>query len=359
MAVESQVGDNDPSTASRLSPPFIRIRAPEERLEDMYAPPPPHTALRLYSDRLSSRTLTPAMLFNRMIACFSPSVPASLRSTWVQHGGSLTHSKHDFHQANVFFCAGTHDPWLQESLIVRHARWISKSVSERFMVPVSKYLLDDQFDLTKIEPAPLIAPASLSLRRELATTVPKLNANTLKRPLGSENHDESCTEIDIRPLKRARIQPAPSPSPSPPQLAIPVPRTPVQLASLFPVVATRTRFYPSPANSSPLKTPNRPNPNLTPRTPKASAPSAASTFALSTLLPPCLCSRSRVPASLAPVEPTTVQLPDSISRMSPTPIKPRPTIAALLRVPRATACVFAVYESYREKEFSCEKITPP
>ncbi|KAJ7876302.1 hypothetical protein B0H13DRAFT_2668725 [Mycena leptocephala] len=173
------------------------------------------------------------MLFNRMIACFSPSVPASLRSTWVQHGGSLTHSKHDFHQANVFFCAGTHDPWLQEllsrSLIVRHARWISKSVSERFMVPVSKYLLDDQFDLTKIEPAPLIAPASLNaltsnqpLRvsdEELATTVPKLNANTLKRPLGSENHDESCTEIDIRPLKRARIQPAPSPSPSPPQLA--------------------------------------------------------------------------------------------------------------------------------------------
>ncbi|KAJ7876303.1 hypothetical protein B0H13DRAFT_2347762 [Mycena leptocephala] len=32
------------------------------------------------------------------------------------------------------------------------------------------------------------------------------------------------------------------------------------------------------------------------------------------------------------------------------PIKPRPTIAALLRVPRATACVFAVYESYREKD---------
>jgi hypothetical protein len=56
MVVESQVGDNDPSAAStifehvsasrllkvgRLSPPFIRIRAPEESLEDVYAPPPP------------------------------------------------------------------------------------------------------------------------------------------------------------------------------------------------------------------------------------------------------------------------------------------------------------------------------
>ncbi|KAJ6485771.1 hypothetical protein C8R45DRAFT_281725 [Mycena sanguinolenta] len=160
------------------------------------------------------------MLFGGKLACFSPSVDASLRSAWVNDGGAVTTSKQEFYQTNLFFCNGTQDPWLQEllsrSLIVRDARWISKSVSERFAVPVSKYLLDDQFDLAKIEPvANLLTPTSKPSNQPLACPdgPQKMTAkpNILKRAFGSENHDESSTEIDLRPLKRARTQPVPSP----------------------------------------------------------------------------------------------------------------------------------------------------
>ncbi|KAJ7230571.1 hypothetical protein GGX14DRAFT_5791 [Mycena pura] len=81
------------------------------------------------------------MLFHGL-GCFSPLVDASLRTAWVRHGGSIARSNQDFFRSQFFFCAGPHDPWLKESIIVRHAQWISKSVSEQFLVPVSKYILD-------------------------------------------------------------------------------------------------------------------------------------------------------------------------------------------------------------------------
>ncbi|KAF7370957.1 BRCT domain-containing protein [Mycena sanguinolenta] len=218
------------------------------------------------------------MLFGGKLACFSPSVDASLRSAWVNHGGAVTSSKQEFYQTNFFFCNGTQDPWLQEllsrSLIVRDARWISKSVSERFAVPVSKYLLDDQFDLTKIEPAVqtpsnLFTPTSKLLTANRPLACPEgpqkiaAKPNILKRGFASENHDDSCTSIDLRPFKRARTQPV-----LPPQLVNQTsdPRIQSPAVVLFPHRAARTNiFYPSPANSSPLKTPSK----AVPRAPKS------------------------------------------------------------------------------------------
>jgi len=86
----------------------------------------------------TSKPLSWSGVLNRMIlvippACFSPSVPAFVRKLWgertrffstqlVQHlpvfevrnGGTLTHTKADFYQANFFFCAGMDDGWLNE-----------------------------------------------------------------------------------------------------------------------------------------------------------------------------------------------------------------------------------------------------
>ncbi|KAJ7272607.1 hypothetical protein B0H12DRAFT_1091254 [Mycena haematopus] len=79
--------------------------------------------------------------------------------------------------------------------------------------------------------------------------------NTLKRAFDSENHDESSAEIDLRPLKRARTQPILSP-----QVVSQTSAARIQspAAALFPTRAALTDiFYPSPANSSPLKTPNK------------------------------------------------------------------------------------------------------
>ncbi|KAJ7132247.1 hypothetical protein C8R44DRAFT_902350, partial [Mycena epipterygia] len=195
-----------------------------------------------------------------------------------------------------------HDPWLNKllsrSLIVRHARWISKSVSEQFAVPVSKYLLDgkitckacriyslatDQFDPTKLEPAPqlsdcitraqpsrarkVLAPNPSESRLACGKESPMAKTNNLKRPLDSENNDQSLTEIDPRPLKRARLNPASASSPkrladhtaaaSPTLFRI---QSPTLLGPqppvIFPTRAARTKFYASPANSGPPKTPN-------------------------------------------------------------------------------------------------------
>ncbi|KAJ6612312.1 hypothetical protein B0H10DRAFT_2437088 [Mycena sp. CBHHK59/15] len=235
------------------------------------------------------------MLFHG-IACFSPSVHASLRSAWVKHGGALTHTKQDFFRATVFFCAGPDDPWLKEllsrSIVVRHARWIAKSVAEQFPVPVSKYLLDDLFEPTKIEPEPgpriqpeerccLTASAPASPRPEPKSPLPPAlliksasqpkheehaaTKLTLKRALNSENHDDSLTEIIQRPTKRARIQPATparvqapppptNPSPLPLPSFLPPPAAsflPLPATSLIPPRPTRARFYPSPANLTP------------------------------------------------------------------------------------------------------------
>ncbi|KAJ7636137.1 hypothetical protein DFH06DRAFT_1220073 [Mycena polygramma] len=300
------------------------------------------------------------MLFSGL-ACFSPSVHASLRSLWVKHGGSLTHSKQDFYQAKVFFCDGPDDPWVKEllsrSLIVRHARWISKSVSEQFAVPVSKYLLDDQFDPTKIAPAgpipqgtkptnnltrkPLTPNRPLAASRE--ESVLPVKYNTLKRALGSENRDESSVELDSRPLKKARIEP--TASPQHPVSRTQSPALPAAPIPLFPTRAAHTIYYPSPANSSPPKTPNNSRPRL------QADPLRRIDFTVFNPTPalPLLSFARPRPAYRCAANPR----PNTNNTNNTQP--PRPTIAALLRNPRADACVFAVFEMYRDKVFSAEK----
>ncbi|KAG5732882.1 hypothetical protein E4T56_gene1819 [Termitomyces sp. T112] len=74
---------------------------------------------------------------------------------WVKNGGTLTHCKKDFYEAQYFFCNGLDDPWLHElsyrCLVVRHASWIAKCISEQFIMPVGAYILDDDFDPVQIE----------------------------------------------------------------------------------------------------------------------------------------------------------------------------------------------------------------
>ncbi|KAL0570654.1 hypothetical protein V5O48_011302 [Marasmius crinis-equi] len=98
------------------------------------------------------------MLFNKKKACFSPEVPRHFRHAWVENGGSLTHSKQDFFDADYFFCAGMEDAWLKtlhsRNLIVRHAGWIAECVEENFLMPCSKYILDERFDARGIELQP-------------------------------------------------------------------------------------------------------------------------------------------------------------------------------------------------------------
>ncbi|KAJ7789088.1 hypothetical protein B0H14DRAFT_2945858 [Mycena olivaceomarginata] len=268
------------------------------------------------------------MLFDGIIACFSPSVDASLRSAWVKHGGSLTVSKQEFYQTNVFFCDGPHDPWLGQllsrSLVVRHAQWISKSVSEQFSVPVAKYLLDDQFDPTKIASARQIPNNSLKQARKPPTPhqhlvcheePPEIAAkpNTLKRAFDSENHDESSTEIDLRPLKRARTRPVPSPqlvaaSGPAPRAAKPLRR--IDFTALKPTPAM-------PALSFPRPRPTRRSTAADPRTNPSN------------------------------------DIPDSAFVAND---PPRTTIAEILSAPRSAAYRFLVSETYQEKVFLCSKL---
>ncbi|KAF9257075.1 hypothetical protein L218DRAFT_135527 [Marasmius fiardii PR-910] len=94
------------------------------------------------------------MIFEGKKACFSPQVPHRFRIAWVENGGSLTHSTRDFFNADFFFCAGIKDTWLQQlrsrDIIVRHASWIIRCVEENFLMPCSKYILDECFDDTTI-----------------------------------------------------------------------------------------------------------------------------------------------------------------------------------------------------------------
>ncbi|KAJ6631032.1 hypothetical protein B0H10DRAFT_2207415 [Mycena sp. CBHHK59/15] len=279
------------------------------------------------------------MLFHG-IACFSPSVHASLRSAWVKHGGALTHTKQDFFRATVFFCAGPTIRPLSSVLSiatlstrvtgpfrlyqVRHARWIAKSVAEQFPVPVSKYLLDGDI---------------FRAHEEHAAT--KL---TLKRALNSENHDDSLTEIIQRPTKRARIQPATparvqapppptNPSPLPLPSFLPPPAAsflPLPATSLIPPRPTRARFYPSPANLTP--SPALPAVPLKRIDFTALRPSSAV---------PTVHGRSGITFSAPPLP------PDAPMRTS---------AAALLQMPAVDACAFVVGATFRGKAFACAKV---
>ena len=78
------------------------------------------------------------------VACFSPSVPPTIRKLWgmqkkdlprsqqqfflisfflkksVKNGGTLTHTDDDFRRANYFFCDGMDDPWLKEYVVCEY-----------------------------------------------------------------------------------------------------------------------------------------------------------------------------------------------------------------------------------------------
>ncbi|KAJ7035498.1 hypothetical protein C8F04DRAFT_509780 [Mycena alexandri] len=277
---------------------------------------------------------------------------------------------------------------LPRSLIVRHARWISKSVSEQFAVPVSKYLLDDQFDPTKIEPPlqprdpskatptrkPLTPIQSPACREEFGVIPPKPNA--LKRSLDSENCDQSSIELDSRPLKRARTQP-PQPLAAIRSLASPTLVGIIQPSAPIPIFPTRAGptklFYPSPANSSP------PQPDSRDPTPRADKPLHHSD--LTTLKPnTSAIAFPRIDfTALEPIRAVSVlsfPRPQRAGRTAHTRSNmnaadtphlievtaynpPRPSIVALLRTPRADACLFEVSETYREKVFSCVNIMTP
>ncbi|KAJ7592883.1 hypothetical protein C8J56DRAFT_929731 [Mycena floridula] len=94
------------------------------------------------------------LLFAGFKAYFSPSVPRSLKSAFLENGGKFTVTAAESRQADFFFCAGPSDPLLSELLsrnaIVRHAQWITKVLDEGFLVPYGDYTLDDFFDAAKI-----------------------------------------------------------------------------------------------------------------------------------------------------------------------------------------------------------------
>ncbi|KAJ7611618.1 hypothetical protein FB45DRAFT_1065666 [Roridomyces roridus] len=260
------------------------------------------------------------MLFSGR-ACFSPSVDASLRFAWVKHGGSLTHSKQDFARARFFFCAGPQDPWLKEllsrSLIVRHALWISNSISANMQIPVANYILDDRFDPRRIQ----ASEEEIWLKKCISPKKP-IVLNTLKRSLDTElhAHDASFTDVE-RPMKRARtIQPEPTLTLASPNLLDISPPSPS--ASFSTHNSTRVQFY---RNSSPCE--KQPVDEL-------STPS----------------SPVKVPEKLPRIDLKTMHLKRSKSSLVPTS---RISVAALLSVPRATACAFVLGEMYDGKVFGC------
>ncbi|KAK0464527.1 uncharacterized protein EV420DRAFT_1048855 [Desarmillaria tabescens] len=149
-------------------------------------------------------------LFEGRMGCFSPSVSKAILWAWVQNGGTLTHSVQDFHRADSFFCNGLEDPWLEKlltrSFIVIHSDWILKSISEKFLMPISKYVLDDLFDSRKItsnlaegqhnRPQTPVVPSR--------TKVESWRANLMKR--SHEDIEDSFASIDLHPPKKPKLE---------------------------------------------------------------------------------------------------------------------------------------------------------
>ncbi|KAK0487443.1 hypothetical protein IW261DRAFT_1415129 [Armillaria novae-zelandiae] len=151
-------------------------------------------------------------LFEGRMGCFSPSVSKAILSAWVQHGGTLTHSVEDFHRADSFFCNGLEDPWLQKlltrSFIVVHPNWILKCISEKFPMPISKYVLDGLFDSRKVnfeDQCNKLQTPVVSSR----TKVESWRANLTKRP--HEDIENSFASIDLRPPKKPKLEPMSKP----------------------------------------------------------------------------------------------------------------------------------------------------
>ncbi|KAJ6561138.1 hypothetical protein DFH09DRAFT_1364574 [Mycena vulgaris] len=294
-------------------------------------------------------------------ACFSPAVPASLRSAWVKHGGSLTHSKDDFLRATAFFCDGPDDPWLKELLsrsLVGQSRGERRAspLTETKILVGSPFAVDIDIGVSTVRGSRVEIHPRRSIRRDqdsAGTTTPDAlsceelqtapKPKTLKRSLDSENHDDSRTEIDPRPLKRARLQPDLSP------------RQP-----LSPTSASRTLVSiqlpapPSPTPLVPTQAPSRPRTRRRTRT--LISPSVRIDFTAFKPIP-------AVPVLSFPARPRARDR--HVVRSDVTPqleniasAPPRTSIAELLRAPRADACLFTVSETYREKVFACLRIPP-
>ncbi|KAH9945741.1 hypothetical protein B0H21DRAFT_743825 [Amylocystis lapponica] len=121
------------------------------------------------------------------LACFSPSVSASVQQAWVAHGGTITQSsaRQSEQRAQFYFCNGKQDPWF--SRYVFHSSWIVKAAATKFLVPIAKYVLDDRYEVHEPN-MPLDQTAHM-------------------RPLIGDSDDtvEQQTPMsDRRPYKRAR-----------------------------------------------------------------------------------------------------------------------------------------------------------
>ncbi|KAJ7065227.1 hypothetical protein C8F01DRAFT_1124839 [Mycena amicta] len=256
------------------------------------------------------------MLFDTL-AFFSPAVDHSLRVAWVRHGGSLVRdNKRDFPRAAVCFCAGKADPMLERllsmSLVVRHSAWISKCIAEQFHVPVSKYVLDDQFvQLPSQAPQPTV----------------------LKRPLDSTLDISRSDIIDHRPLKKARMAPVQTASPT--LIGI---QPPSALPSPFTVPKTRS-FFPFPPGPTKLSSPAL----IVNQTVALPAPRIDFT-------------------QLRPVQ--NLRKLTVIRHAPPAAARPksnvlRTSIRELRAHPRPVACAFVLEEKFQDKVFSGARIASP
>ncbi|PAV19739.1 hypothetical protein PNOK_0467300 [Pyrrhoderma noxium] len=86
------------------------------------------------------------MIFT-LSACFSPSVATTTRNLWALYGGGIAMTPEERRNSQWYFCIGLGDPSLAEltkcPIVVFHVNWIHASVSAKFILPLTKFVLDD------------------------------------------------------------------------------------------------------------------------------------------------------------------------------------------------------------------------
>ncbi|KAF5382990.1 hypothetical protein D9757_006342 [Collybiopsis confluens] len=154
---------------------------------------------------------------------FSPSVSASLRSFWAQHGGQTTVSEREFHRTSCFFCDGMDDSWVkrlsENSVTVLHASWIAHCVDNQDLMPISRFVLDGSMKakspeyfnqsriqsndqpITQFNPLPTTQYGENQAPAGVAATIHYVSH--LKRPFFAL--DSPHPDNDTRPLKRQRM----------------------------------------------------------------------------------------------------------------------------------------------------------
>ncbi|KAK7437915.1 hypothetical protein VKT23_018350 [Stygiomarasmius scandens] len=122
----------------------------------------------------------------------------------------LTHSAQDFFKADYFFCEGLGDDWLErltaKGLIVHHPSWISNCVSNGFLMPISKYVLDDLFNPNGIYKDPIFDPKTRTRKdpKPLPACSPPSSSSFSRR--GNQKHPfEQSSPVDPYPRKRPRV----------------------------------------------------------------------------------------------------------------------------------------------------------